>query len=69
MLRKHPLVYSLIDSFRKEQRLVEDNMIRLNAGIPYKRKPKYVQLDEKLFFAVETYMFKVKVRLILITIL
>ena len=39
MLRKHPLVYSLIDSFRKEQRLVEDNMIRLNAGIPYKRTP------------------------------
>ena len=55
MLIKHPLVYSLVDSLRKEQKMVEDNIIRLNAGIEYKRKPKYVQLDEQLTFAVKSY--------------
>ena len=55
MLGNHPLIYSLIDSLRKEQKMVEDNLIRLNAGIQYKRKPKYVLLDEQLIFAVKSY--------------
>jgi len=55
MLSNHPLVYSLVDSFRKEQKLAEDNLIRLNAGIQYKRKPAYVLLDEQLIFAVNNY--------------
>jgi len=55
MMGKHPLVYSLVDSFRKEQKMTEDTLIRLNVGIAYKRKPAYVLLDEQLIFAAKSY--------------
>jgi hypothetical protein len=55
MLLKHPLVYSLIDSFRREQKLVEDNIIRLNIGIKHKRKTKYMKEDEQFIFVLKGY--------------
>jgi hypothetical protein len=55
ILGKHPLVYSLVDSLRKEQKFAEDNLIRLYAGIQYRRRPAYVLLDEQLVFAVNHY--------------
>ncbi len=55
ILGNHPLIYSLVDSMRKEQKRTEDNLLRLRAGIVYKRKPHYVRLDEQLIFAVKSY--------------
>ncbi|CAF0799222.1 unnamed protein product [Brachionus calyciflorus] len=48
MLNKHPLVYSLIDSFIKEQNKVESDLVKLKTGLVYKRKSKYVMLDERI---------------------
>lgn len=45
-----------MNSLRKENKLSEDNLIRLNAGIKHKRKPAYVLLDEQLVFAVSHYI-------------
>ena len=55
MLLKHPLIYSVIDSFRREQKLVEDNVIRLSIGIKHKRKSKYMIEDEQLIFVLKGY--------------
>ena len=44
-----------MDSLRKEQKLAEDNLIRLNAGVQYRRRPAYVLLDEQFVFAVNHY--------------
>ncbi len=55
MLLKHTLFYSLIDSFRREQKLVEDNIVRLNIGIKHMRKTKYMLEDEKLIFVLKGY--------------
>lgn len=48
MLNKHPLVYSLIDSFRTEDKKMSDLYIQLKTGIVYKRKPEYIKLDERI---------------------
>lgn len=48
MLSKHPLIYSLIDSFRTENKKMNDLMVQLQTGVTYKRKPEYVKLDERL---------------------
>ena len=58
ILSKHPHVYSLVDCLRKEQKLVEDIIISLNADIVYKREPKCVELDEKLIFAIKSYKYQ-----------
>ena len=48
MLNKHPLIYSLIDSFRTEDKKMQDLHVQLKTGFVYKRKPKYVQLDDRI---------------------
>ena len=48
MLSKHPLVYSLIDTFRLEQKKNEEIIIQLKTGIVYKRPPKYIVLDNRI---------------------
>ncbi|CAF1089264.1 unnamed protein product [Brachionus calyciflorus] len=48
MLNSHPLVYSLIDAFKKEQKKTEDLIIQLQTGIQYKRQPAYFILDKRI---------------------
>ncbi|CAF1096296.1 unnamed protein product [Brachionus calyciflorus] len=55
MLSKHPLVYSLEDSFIKEQKRVEFEMIKLKTGIVYKRRQKYQLLDERIQIILSNY--------------
>ena len=55
ILRTHPFVYALVDDFRKEQKRTEDNIIKLKTGCDYKRKPKYVELDERLNNVLDDY--------------
>lgn len=55
MLKSHPLIYSLIDEFRKEQKKTEDSLIKLKTGIEYKRKPEYILLDERLQNIIKEY--------------
>ena len=56
ILASHPGFYSLVDSLRSEQKLTEDKLIRLKTGIIYKRKPKYILLDERLQNTIKTYV-------------
>ena len=44
ILNKHPLIYSLVDSFINEQKKVE----RLKTGFIHKRRPKYMLLDDRI---------------------
>jgi hypothetical protein len=55
MLKKHPLVYELVDEFRKEHKRTVNNLIKLNTGIVYKRQPEYMILDERIRNVVKTY--------------
>ena len=55
MLRKHPLVYKLIDWFRKEQTSSEKKLIQVRTGVKPRRKPAYIALDERLVLMVSKY--------------
>ncbi len=55
MLKKHPLVYELVDEFCKEHKRTVNNIIKLNTGIVYKRQPEYMILDERIWNVVKTY--------------
>ncbi|CAF0837624.1 unnamed protein product [Brachionus calyciflorus] len=55
MLNKHPLIYSLINSFISEQKRVESSLLKLKTGIEYKRKPKYVLLDNRIKSILKSY--------------
>ena len=55
MLISHPSVYTLVDMFRKEQKKSEENIVKLETGIRYKRKPKYILMDERINEIVKTY--------------
>ena len=57
MLVSHPSVYPLVDMFRKEQKKSEENIVRLETGIQYKRKPKYILLDKRIIEILKTYSF------------
>ena len=48
MLIKHEVVYQLINEFRKEHNNTVSNIVKLQTGVVYRRKPKYVELDERL---------------------
>ncbi|RNA44987.1 hypothetical protein BpHYR1_007571 [Brachionus plicatilis] len=47
-VKPHSSVYTLVDMFRKEQKKSEENIVKLETGIRYKRKPKYILLDERI---------------------
>ncbi|RNA06829.1 hypothetical protein BpHYR1_018276 [Brachionus plicatilis] len=49
ILNKHPLIYSLVYSLIKEQKRTDNELVRLKTGVIYKRKPKYLLLDEPIF--------------------
>ncbi|CAF0998609.1 unnamed protein product [Brachionus calyciflorus] len=55
LLDHHPLIYELIDVLRKEQKTSEMNLVKLKTGIHYKRKPKYITLDERIQVIVDNY--------------
>ncbi len=54
-LKKHPLVYELVDAFRKENKKMENTLVKLKTGIEYKRKPEYIVLDERIQNVVRMY--------------
>jgi hypothetical protein len=58
----HPLVYELVDAFRKENKKMENTLVKLKAGIDYKkngieykRKPEYVAQDGRIQNVVRMY--------------
>ena len=55
MLKKHPSVYLLIHELIKEQKKMEDNLIKLETGIVHKRKPEYLLIDERIKNVLSTY--------------
>ncbi|CAF1039753.1 unnamed protein product [Brachionus calyciflorus] len=55
MLISHPSVYTLVDMFRKEQKKSEENIVKLETGIRYKRKREYILMDERINEIVKTY--------------
>ncbi|CAF0771715.1 unnamed protein product [Brachionus calyciflorus] len=55
MLVSHPSVYNLVDMIRKEQKKSEENIVKLETGVQYKRKPKYILLDERIIEILKTY--------------
>lgn len=60
MLNKHPNVNQLIDELRKEQNNTDTTIIQLDSGRIYKRKPKYVEIDERISNVVNNYNSKNK---------
>ncbi|CAF0915560.1 unnamed protein product [Brachionus calyciflorus] len=48
MLISHPLVYALVDAFRREQKLISNRLLKVNTGVVYRRKPAYDLLDERI---------------------
>ncbi|CAF0870065.1 unnamed protein product [Brachionus calyciflorus] len=55
ILNKHPLVYSLVDSFINEQKKVEADLLRLKTGFIHKRRPKYMVLDDRIKVILSNY--------------
>ncbi|CAF0940563.1 unnamed protein product [Brachionus calyciflorus] len=55
MLSYHPSVYALVDKFREEQKKNESELLRLETGVKYKRKPAYIILDERIREIQNTY--------------
>lgn len=51
----HPFIYSLVDAFRREQRLTEMRIIKLMTGLVHKRKLLYILLDEILQNILKNY--------------
>jgi len=49
MLIKHPLIYSLIDSFRLKNQKTDNAILRLELETqqPPKRRPNWAKLDEQ----------------------
>lgn len=55
MLRSHPLVYELVYMLHKEQKMVEDAIVRIRTGVLTKRRPQYIMRDERIKREVDDY--------------
>ncbi|CAF0986321.1 unnamed protein product [Brachionus calyciflorus] len=54
-LIKHPLVCSLVDSFIKEQKKADSDLIKIKTGLVNKRRPKYRLLDNRIKVILSNY--------------
>ncbi|CAF1124067.1 unnamed protein product, partial [Brachionus calyciflorus] len=48
ILKSHPLVYELVDWFRKEDKLTKEKLVLIKTGVKYTRKTEYIKLDERI---------------------
>jgi hypothetical protein len=55
MLRSHPLVYKLIESFRKEESLNRKKLNRARSGIQPKKKAEYLEINERIQNILKAY--------------
>ena len=57
-LSKHPLIYELIDSLRKEHQLYVNKLIKIKTGYTYARKPALQNLQDRILNMIDEYSFE-----------